>query len=118
MELTHGVGADSAIEAVGIPALITQAAEITRPGGNVAVIGAIMDPYEIQWPLFFTKNLSLHTGVVSPQVYIPKLLRLIEAGALNPSGLISHRYKLDRVTEAYELFASHKDSVLKVVLSP
>lgn len=118
MELTNGVGADATIEAVGIPALIAQAAEVTRPGGHVAVIGAIMKPFEIQWQQFFTKNISLHTGVVSPQVYIPRLLRLIEAGQLKPSELITHHFSLDQATHAYEMFANHKESVLKVVLSP
>lgn len=118
MDLTQGVGADATIEAVGIPAVVNQGAELTRAGGQVAVIGAIMEPYEINWPQFFTKNLSLHTGVVSPQVYIPRLLPLIEQGRLNPSELISHSFDLDKAEQAYELFASRKDGVLKVVLTP
>ena len=118
LELTHGLGADAAIEAVGLPELITQAAMVTRPGGRVAVIGVLFAPFEIQWPLFFGKNLSLRTGLVNPQVYFPTLMPLIEQGRLDPTEIISHRFSLDQGTEAYRMFAEHKDDVLKIVLSP
>ena len=117
LELTGGEGVDCAIEAVGLPELVTTAATVTRPGGRVAVIGVILAPYEIQWPLFFNKNLSLGTGLVNPQVFIPPLLALIERGKLNPAEIVSHRFPLERGAEAYELFANHRDDVLKVVLS-
>ena len=118
LELTHGEGADKSIEAVGLPDLVTQAAMVTRPGGIVVVIGVILAPYEIEWPIFFSKNLGLRTGLVNPQVFIPRLLPLIEQERLDPTEIISHRFALDAAAEAYRTFADHRDDVLKVVLSP
>jgi alcohol dehydrogenase len=117
-ELTGGIGVDKSIEAVGVPELITQAALVTRPGGIVAVIGVIGAPFQIEWPLFFAKNLGLRTGLVNPQVFIPRLLPLIEQEKLDPAEIISHRFSLEQGRHAYEIFAGHQDDVLKVVLSP
>jgi threonine dehydrogenase-like Zn-dependent dehydrogenase len=118
LELTGGAGVDSAIEAVGKAELVAQAAVVTRPGGRVAVIGVILAPFEVAWPIFFNKNLTLRTGLVNPQVFIPHLLPLIESGRLDPSEIISHRLPLAQGREAYQLFAAHRDNVLKVVLQP
>ncbi len=117
-DLTGGQGADSAIEAVGVPDLVHQAAAVVRHGGRVAVIGVILAPYEIQWPLFFSKNLTLRTALVNPQVFIPTLLPLIETGKLDPREIITHRFALDQAPLAYQIFAGHQQNVLKVVLTP
>jgi threonine dehydrogenase-like Zn-dependent dehydrogenase len=103
---------------VGKAELVAQAATVTRPGGRVAVIGVILAPFEVAWPIFFNKNLTLRTGLVNPQVFIPHLLPLIESGRLDPSEIISHRLPLAQGREAYQLFAAHRDNVLKVVLQP
>ena len=118
LELTHGEGASASIEAVGKPELVTQAATVTRPGGTVAVIGVILQPFEIEWSLFLGKNLTLKTGLVNPQVYISRLMPLIAEGKLDPSEIISHRLSLSDATHGYETFANHLDDVLKVVLTP
>lgn len=118
LELTSGVGADAAIEAVGVPELVTQAATVTRPGGRVAVVGVILEPWEIQWPLFLAKNLVLRTGLVNPPSYLDRLVHLIREGRLDPAAIISHRFPLSEARSAYELFASRRDDVLKVVLEP
>src|SRR5262249_36160600 len=118
LELTGGAGADAAIEAVGKPELVMQAALVTRAGGRGGGDGGILAPCGVPVPIFFNKNLSLSTGLVNPQVFIPHLLPLIESGRLDPSEIISHRLPLAQGREAYELFAKHRDNVLKVVLQP
>jgi 2-desacetyl-2-hydroxyethyl bacteriochlorophyllide A dehydrogenase len=117
LETTRG-GADCVIEAVGRPELVQQALFVARPGGRIAVIGVILQAFEILWPLAFAKNLSLRTGLVNPQTQIPKLMPLIEQGRLDPTEIITHRLPLDDGARAYEIFAHHRDHVLKVVLSP
>ena len=74
--------------------------------------------WQIEWPLFFAKNLTLRTGLVNPQVYIPRLLPWIEEGRLDPTEIISHRFSLEDGAQAYRMFAEHRDDVLKVVLEP
>ena len=119
LELTHGLGADATIEAVGRADLITQAAMITRPGGRIAVIGVLTEPTAtLPWFLMFMKNLSLKTGLVNPQNHIPRLLPLIEEGRIDPTVIISHRLPLSDGPRGYDVFAGHKENVLKVVLQP
>ncbi len=119
LHATHGVGADATIEAVGRADLITQAAMITRHGGRIAVIGVLTEPTAtLPWFLLFMKNLSLRTGLVNPQNFIPRLLPLIESGRLDPTVIITHRLPLSDGPRGYDVFAHHKENVLKVVLQP
>lgn len=118
LEITRGNLADAAIEAVGVADLVNQAASVTRPGGTVAVIGVITMPFEINWSTFFNRNIALRTGLVNPQVFIPRLLPLIEQRKLDPTEIISHRLSLDEGVTGYRIFAEHKENVLKVVLTP
>jgi len=117
-EATGGEGADAVIEAVGVPQLVQQAVELVRPAGRIAVIGVVLAPVELPWPLLFNKNVTLRTGLVSPQVYIPKLLPLIREGRLDPAEIISHRLPLSDARRGYEIFANHAEGALKVVLKP
>ena len=119
-ELTGGRGADCAIEAVGKGELVLQAIEVTRPGGIVSVIGVISEN-EVTVPFMqglMAKNLTLRTGLVMPQNYVPMLLPLIERGRLDPTEIITHRMSLDDGIKGYEIFDAHEDDVLKVVLTP
>jgi alcohol dehydrogenase len=115
---TGGRGADAVIEAVGRPELIQQALLLARPGGRIAVIGVCTAPVELQPMLLFLKNLSLRSGLVNPQRFVPKLLAAIESGRLDPTEIITHRLPLADGIRGYDLFASHGDDVLKVVLAP
>jgi 2-desacetyl-2-hydroxyethyl bacteriochlorophyllide A dehydrogenase len=116
LELTGGEGADAAIEAVGRPELIGSAALLVRPGGIIAVAGAIVAPVELPWALFLMRNLSLRAGLVNPQCHVGALVSLIESGRLDPAEIITHRMPLSEGIAGYELFAARRDGVLKVVL--
>ena len=117
-ELTDGRGADCVIEAVGQSALIHKAIEVARPGARIAAIGVITGgPIELPFMEgIFAKNLTLRSGLVAPQVYVPKLLPLIERGRLDPTEIITHRMPLDDGARGYQVFANHEEDVLKVVL--
>jgi len=115
---TQGRGADAVIEAVGRPELIQQAILLARAGGRIAVIGLCTAPVEIQPILLFLKNLSLMSGLVNPQRSVPKLLAAIESGRLDPTEIITHRLPLSEGVRGYEIFAGHREDVLKVVLTP
>ena len=119
-ELTGGRGADCTIEAVGVPDLVLRAIEVTRPGGRVSVIGVIT-ANEVPVPFMqglMAKNLTLRSGLVNPQVYVPMLLPLIQQGRLDPTEIITHRLPLEQGVRGYEIFDAHEDDVLKVVLRP
>jgi threonine dehydrogenase-like Zn-dependent dehydrogenase len=117
--LTHGKGADCAIEAVGSPATVKTAIEVVRPGGHVAIIGVVTAEVGIEFFSTVTgKNLTIRSGIVNPQFYIPKLLPMIEQGRLDPTEIITHRMPLSEGARGYEIFDNHEEDVLKVVFTP
>ena len=118
--LTEGRGADAIIEAVGRSELVLAAIEVARPGARIAVMGVISDePLELPYMQgMFAKSLTVRSGVVTPQTYIPRLLPLVEQGRLDPTEIITHRLPLDDAIDGYRTFANHSDNVLKVVLEP
>jgi threonine dehydrogenase-like Zn-dependent dehydrogenase len=119
LDWTNGLGAHSAIEAVGNADLIAQAALVVRAAGRIAVIGVLTDEIlSVPWMPFFMKNLTVRTGLVNPQVHIPKLMSLIEQGRLDPTVIISHRLPLSEGARGYEIFSEHRERALKVVLTP
>jgi 2-desacetyl-2-hydroxyethyl bacteriochlorophyllide A dehydrogenase len=115
---TEGRGADAVIEAVGRGELLLKGVEIARPGGRIAVIGVINEPTQIPFLALFLKNLTLRSGLVNPQRYVPLLVPLIRAGRIDPTEIISHRLPLAEGVHGYELFASHAENALKIVLQP
>lgn len=120
LEATRGRGADCAIEAIGKPELVTQAIDVVRFGGRVAVIG-VMPPGDVGVPWMLGvmgKNLTLRSALVEPQNYVGKLLPLIEQGRLDPTEIITHRLPLSDGARGYEVFANHAEDALKVVLTP
>jgi 2-desacetyl-2-hydroxyethyl bacteriochlorophyllide A dehydrogenase len=118
--LTEERGADAVIEAVGRSELVHSAIEVARPGARISVIGVITaEPLELPYVQgLFAKSLTLRSAIVTPQLYIPRLLPLVEQGRLAPTEIITHRLPLDDAIGGYRTFASHADDVLKVVLQP
>jgi threonine dehydrogenase-like Zn-dependent dehydrogenase len=117
-QATEGRGADAVIEAVGRSELLLKGIEIARPGGRIAVIGVTSEPVQLPFLALFLKNLTLRSGLVNPQRYIPLLVPLLRSGRLDPTEIISHRMPLAQGVHGYEIFASHAENALKVVLEP
>jgi alcohol dehydrogenase len=116
MEMTDGLGADVAIEAVGVPATFELAAELIRPGGTLANIGVHGQPATLHLETLWIKDVTITTGLVDSRT-IPQLLTLISGGRLDPTVLATHRFPLGDAMEAYDVFAAAATSqALKVVL--
>jgi alcohol dehydrogenase len=117
MELTDGLGADCAFEAVGVPATFELAAELIRPGGRVANIGVHGKPATLHLEKLWIRDVTVTTGLVDT-FSIPRLLRLIASGRLDPSLFATHRFALGDTMSAYDTFADAANTgALKVVLS-
>jgi alcohol dehydrogenase len=117
MELTDGLGADVAFEAVGVPATFELATELIRPGGRVANIGVHGKPATLHLEKLWIRDVTVTTGLVDT-FSIPQLLRLIASGRLDPSMFATHRFALGDTMSAYDTFAdAAKTGALKVVLS-
>lgn len=112
-----GLGVDVAIEAVGVPATWDTALASIRPGGTVANVGvhgtAVDFPIHEQW----INNITITTGLVNA-VTTEALLADIESGAIAPEKFTTHRFALDEIMEAYDVFTNAVDhDALKVVLT-
>jgi len=115
-ELTGGLGADVAIEAVGIPQTFELAAELIRAGGKLANVGVHGKPVTLHLEKLWIKDVTITTGLVDSRT-IPQLLSLIEGGRLDPTVLATHSFSMDETMEAYDVFAAAaKTYALKVVL--
>ncbi|HVW46613.1 MAG TPA: zinc-dependent alcohol dehydrogenase family protein [Solirubrobacterales bacterium] len=116
MEMTDGLGADVALEAVGVPATFELATELIRPGGRVANIGVHGEPAPLHLEKLWIRDVTVTTGLVDTYS-IPQLLRLIINGRLDPTLFATHHFGLDQTMEAYDTFADAASTgALKVVL--
>lgn len=117
VEMTDGLGADVAIEAVGVPETFELCASLVRPGGRVANVGVHGEPATLHLEELWIKDVTITTGLVDT-FSTPTLLRLIEAGLLNPSPLITHHFEMGEFERAYDVFTRASETgALKVVLS-
>jgi alcohol dehydrogenase len=116
MELTDGLGADVALEAVGVPDTFELASELIRPGGRVANIGVHGKPATLHLEKLWTRDVTITTGLVDTHT-IPQLMKLVASGRLDPTIFATHHYALEDTMTAYDTFADASNTnALKVVL--
>ncbi|WP_372786290.1 zinc-dependent alcohol dehydrogenase family protein [Phenylobacterium sp.] len=116
MKLTDNRGVDTAIEAVGVPATFELCEQIIAPGGVIANIGVHGVPVALHLERLWDRNISLTTRLVDT-FCTPMLLKVLKAGKIDPKQLITHRFKLADIVEAYETFGNAaKTKALKVIL--
>ncbi|MFB8086800.1 zinc-dependent alcohol dehydrogenase family protein [Streptomyces sp. NPDC055992] len=115
-DLTDGLGADVVMEAVGVPRAFETCTRMVRPGGHVANIGVHGTPVTLHLEDLWIKDITLTTGLVDTWS-TPMLLRMLAAGRLPASDLVTHRFELGQMEEAYDVFGRAADTgALKVVL--
>jgi alcohol dehydrogenase len=116
MELTDGLGADVAFEAVGVPQTFELAAELIRPCGRVANIGVHGKPVSLHLETLWTRDVTITTGLVDTYT-IPRLMKLVASGRLDPTIFATHRFALEDTMSAYDTFTdAATTNALKVVL--
>ncbi|MBB4966073.1 alcohol dehydrogenase catalytic domain-containing protein [Saccharothrix violaceirubra] len=116
-DLTGGLGADLAIEAVGVPETFELCARLIRPGGRVANVGVHGGPVTLHLERLWIRNATITTGLVDTYS-TPMLLRMLAAGRLEATGFATHHFALDEMALAYDTFArSAETGALKVVLT-
>ena len=115
-ELTDGLGADVAIEAVGVPETFEMCTTLVRAGGHVANVGVHGSPATLHLETLWIRDVTVTTGLVDTFT-TPTLLRMLANGRLNVDGLVTHRYGLDEMQDAYDTFSRPADTgALKVAL--
>jgi len=115
--LTDGLGADVAIEAVGVPATFELATRLVRPGGRVANIGVHGEPVTLHLEELWIRNVTITTGLVDTYS-TQTLLTLLTGHQVDAARFITHHFPLEAFVEAYDVFGRAADTgALKVVLS-
>jgi len=116
-ELTGGIGVDTAIEAVGIPATFELCQSLVAPGGVIANIGVHGKSVELHLETLWSQNITITTRLVDT-VTTPMLLKTIQSKKLDSKLLITHRFKLGDIIKAYDVFEhAAKERALKVILT-
>ena len=116
-EITDGLGADVAIEAVGVPPTFELCTQLVRPGGRVANIGVHGAPATLHLESLWIKDITITTGLVDTYS-TPTLLSLVAARQIEVSRFVTHRFALDEILRAYDVFANAADTgAIKVVMS-
>jgi alcohol dehydrogenase len=111
-------GVDVAIEAVGVPATFDVCQRIVRPGGHVAVIGVHGHSVNFELEKLWIQNVTLTTGLVSTFT-TPMLLKTVTSGRLEPKKLITHRFALNDMLQAYKVFGNAgEEKAMKVIIIP
>jgi alcohol dehydrogenase len=113
---TAGLGADVAIEAVGVPQTFDLCTRVVRPGGRVANIGVHGAPTTLHLEDLWIKNITITTGLVDGTT-VPMLLQLVQSGKVAGELFGTHEFKLNDIISAYETFANAaQTNALKVVI--
>jgi alcohol dehydrogenase len=116
MQLTDGLGADVAIEAVGIPETFELCADLIRPGGHVANVGVHGHSATLHLERLWIRDVTITTGLVDTNS-TPRLLKLIAEGRLDATPFATHRFPLGETMAAYDVFGdAASTNALKVVL--
>ncbi len=116
-----GGGADVAIEALGTPSTFASCLASLRPGGTLSSLGVYSGKLELPYESF-AAGLGDHHVVTSlcpgGKERMRRLMALVASGRFDPTPLLTHTFPLDRIGDAYHLFASRADGVLKVAIRP
>jgi alcohol dehydrogenase len=116
MDLTFNHGADVVIEAVGIPETFALCQQILAPGGHLANVGVHGSPVELALDQLWSRNVTITTRLVDA-VTTPLLQKTVLSGRIPAQDLITHRFPLEQIMEAYEVFShAGAQQTLKVIL--
>ena len=116
MKLTGGHGVDTAIEAVGIPATFKICEDIVAAGGTIANVGVHGSKVDLHLERLWSHNVTITTRLVDT-VSIPMLLKTVQSKRIDAKQLITHRFKLDQILQAYDTFSKAADTkALKVIV--
>jgi alcohol dehydrogenase len=118
--LTNG-GADVAIEALGLQETFEAALRSIRPGGTLSSLGVYSGKLQIPYEAF-AAGLGDHTIITTlcpgGKERMERLMKMVASGRFDPTRLITHRFSLDEIGEAYRVFSNRLDGVLKVAIRP
>jgi alcohol dehydrogenase len=121
MALTDGRGVDVAIEALGTQGTFASALRVLRPGGTLSSLGVYSSDLTIPADAYAAGlgDLSIvSTLCPGGKERMRRLMSVVSSGRVDLKPLVTHRFKLDEIEAAYDLFSHQRDGVLKVAITP
>ena len=121
MRLTEGRGVDAAIEALGLQQTFESSLRVLKPGGTLSSLGVYADDLKIPLAAFHAglgDNKIITSLCPGGKERMRRLMNVIASGRIDLEPLVTHRFRLEQIEEAYELFANQRDGVLKVAITP
>jgi alcohol dehydrogenase len=116
-----GGGADVAIEALGTQPTFENALRVLRPGGTLSSLGVYSGHLQVPYDAFgagLAEYRIVTTLCPGGKERLTRLINMVKSGRLDLRPLITHRFSLDQIKEAYDLFGGRKDGVMKVAIKP
>jgi alcohol dehydrogenase len=121
MRLTGGRGVDAAIEALGLQSSFESCLRVLRPGGTLSSLGVYSTDLVIPLDAFHA-GLGDHRIITSlcpgGKERMRRLMNVIESSRIDLAPLVTHRFSLDDIEAAYDLFGHQRDGVMKVAITP
>jgi len=120
MRLTGGRGVDVAIEALGTQSTFEGALRVLRPGGTLSSLGVYSGDLTIPLGPFGAglADVSIVTTLCpGGKERMRRLMSVVASGGVDLRPLVTHRFTLDRIEQAYELFSHQRDGVMKVAIT-
>jgi alcohol dehydrogenase len=121
MRLTRSRGVDVAIEALGTQGTFQSALRVLRPGGTLSSLGVYSGDLVIPMDAFSAglgDNKIVTSLCPGGKGRMRRLMEVIRSGRLDLSAMVTHRFTLDTIEDAYDLFSKQRDGVLKVAITP
>ena len=118
--LTNG-GADVAIEALGIQETFENCLRCLRPGGTLSSLGVYSGKLQVPYDAFAAgigDYKIVTTLCPGGKERMRRLMAIVQSKRFDPTPLLTHKFSLDQIVEAYDLFGSRRDGVLKVAIRP
>jgi threonine dehydrogenase-like Zn-dependent dehydrogenase len=119
-KLTSG-GADVAVEALGLQETFENCLRSLRPGGTLSSLGVYSGKLQMSYDAFAAgigDYKIVTTLCPGGKERMRRLMSMVQTKRFDPLPLLTHRFKLDQIVEAYDLFGSRRDGVLKVAITP
>ncbi|MFG1374441.1 NAD(P)-dependent alcohol dehydrogenase [Xanthobacter oligotrophicus] len=121
LRLTDGRGVDVAIEALGRQETFEAALRVLRPGGTLSSLGVYSSDLKIPLDAFAAglgDNRIVTSLCPGGKERMRRLMDVVASGRVDARALVTHRFKLDDIEKAYDLFSHQRDGVLKVAITP
>jgi L-iditol 2-dehydrogenase len=118
LDLTGGEGADLAIECSGGPAVPQQGAEVTKRGGRIVVVAFYPGPVTFDLTAVVRKDITIYTSRGEGGNNVKRALSLAARGRLRCAELVTHRFPLADIGEAFRVLRERDGDPVKVVIVP